>query len=449
MRERILEYIGITFKERQSDKILVYDNYSEKFLIRYNILKYNETGEEFGKHRVVLGDDIFCSKNGIIGCENISNLINRTISFDVIYVLEQAHTGEIVNRNKHLGNIYINYFNKINGDNHEINKEHINRIIIDKFIIIGNVILLDDDISLIEILKVLNIPFMIYYDNDIQQIPVIENSNTLNVLTMVKRENNNLTIFKFRSRLIDYVFDCIDDPIICEILGNSYANNLLKEIWVKPIMEAHESLKFKFLQFKENNSLAKFELKKISINELDKNTLSNIVKNIGNYNDIKIGYKLVFLLVSKCIEIYNTIPETKFSLFDLNKNWNEIYTNIKPIIEDCINNEINFTNELYKIFHIMNHHKQNWSKLAIKLGNKYNLKFDKNKLPSNIITRSNTIIMKTLGSQNTEFPKSIKSYRFPRFNAPQPINAFYIDKGLCSGDVVDPNIYYIGIKTMK
>jgi hypothetical protein len=444
MKDRIFEYFAGTFNRTQLAKILVCDDYSEKILVSHNIMKYDIMGEE-GK--VLLNED-FSAKYNIIACEKISSLINVKIAYDVVYVFHKLSMIDVVNKNEHRSNVYINYF--LRDYDNTSGKEFLhnwtlNHIMLNQFVIIGNIIVIEEGMSIKDIMSVIDLPFMIYYE-DKSEIPDIRHSDTRNTLTIIRRENHILPTLRFKYRLIDYVIELLDTEDIRNIIFAPFANNLLREIWFESILEAQEKLKQNFLQFKESNDLANLESCNISFRELDKSTMSSITKSVRKYNEAKKGYKLLFNLVAKCIALCNNLFEREFSSINYNKRWTEIYTDLKPIIFYMKDNEINSRTEFYKLFHLMNYHGRKWWKLASKLTKTHNLVFDTNKFPAERINLSleKNISFQIKGVQNTQFPNSIKSYTFPRFNIQNPIKVVYIEGNLCSHDVTDKDVYYIG-----
>jgi hypothetical protein len=377
----------------------------------------------------------------------------KKIPYDVIYVLETVFIDDIIRKNTHLGCIYINYFKELYGDSCMI----AHKITLDKFNIIGNVILMERDDALSDLLRIINVTLKVYYEYDVEaefllgqpSMSAAEDILAMeNTLTMEKRKNNILPTLNFKYRLIDYVFDYLEHDIVKRIISNPIANSLLGEIWYFPIYQVKEILTFKFNQFKENNKLAKFELGKISVIELGKNIMLFLTRSIEEYNLIKTAYKLLFQLISKCIIRCNMVFELEFSRVNSNKKWHEIYHELKPIMTYINMNGQNAYLELYKLFKILEYYGRDWKKLSAKLTSKYNLHFDPDKLPSESrntpeLPKQFKVMIYSNDKLNNPFPKSIKSYKQPRFNVIHPIKLYHIDGPLCSHDITNKDIFYI------
>jgi hypothetical protein len=426
MRDRVLNYFAKTFNHTQSQKILIYDTYSENILISHHILCRGTYSE-------------FQNKYNIITCEHIDKITSKNIPCDVIYVLEKSSMVNLVNKNIHQGQIYVNYFIEDSPPNNMPLSQH---IILDKFQILGNIIILENNITFSEIMTLIDLPFVINYEEDIQDIPNIITIDTNNTLTMIKRENNLLPTLQFKYRLIDYIFDFIIHNNMNDIISNPTANALLMSIWFEPLNSAYDSLKNKFLQFKKDNDLAKFEQQEIDVREFNKNTTSALTKNINTYNESKIAYKLLFELITTCVKSCNESFEDKLAVIDTTRDWQQIYLDIKPIVQSMQERSIN--SEFYKLFHLMHYHGQNWNKLVVKLMTKHKVYIDRNKLPANIsyCQSKNTFCVK--GVRNSLFPRSMKCYKSPRFGIIHSVKLFHVDKSLTSHDIINNDIYYIG-----
>lgn len=407
IEEAIFNYFASTFKYTTRPKIIVYDEYSKKILLCHKILINKK----------------FIQKYGIVGDDDVNNLYQKRIDYDIVYVFEKSSSIIETTKSKNTKNVYINYFKNDDGCCQGT------EIMLDKITVMANIVKLDNSLPFITFIHQLGQPFQIRYEDGITVLPSIETDNTWNTLFLLKREYRQNELYRYRTRVVDYIWDMYNDETVREIMKLKEAKIVMKEMMLQNIEKMCPFLleKLKKLQ---KSKLAKFEKGELSV--LEMGTIS--AKEIKKYNKDKKALKLNYELADKCMIKYHSLLDKDFIRMSQNSSWKNIYKEIKIFLNTEDNYMIlNYVNKLKG-----NHNK--WKKIIDKINKKYNTQIDNTK-PS---LEKKIVKTDIMGIRSTIYPKSIKVYKHRRHIYPTSIYIYNIDTGITSHDVTDTRSYYVG-----